>query len=212
MFNIKISQGAMMVEFVDVNNQSLVQPVTRSSPVEYNSSDENGFFIVDATQFTWQYYEDLLGTWQSIEDTRKYWIEYFTGQEIRYSKWLGIRKTSLGFRVHTLCGFTLFTLPVTNKYLTSNEARLTISDSSSIIVGDNILVNINDAAYDGLWRVITNGVYGANIVSYDRTYADQTSTAVTDPLHTVGSEVIPEIVAINDWVWGLKPLRAGRNR
>ena len=212
MFNIKISQGAMMVEFVDVNNQSLVQPVTRSSPVEYNSSDENGFFIVDATQFTWQVIEDLLGTWQSIEDTRKYWVEYFTGQEIRYSKWLGIRKTSLGFRVHTLCGFTLFTLAVTNKYLNNNEVQLTISDSSSIIVGDNILVNINDAAYDGLWRVITNGVYGANIVSYDRTYANQTSTAVTDPLHTVGSEVIPEIVAINDWVWGLKPLRAGRNR
>jgi len=218
MFNIKISQGAMMVEFVDVNNQSLVQPVTGTgtdpitNPILYNSSDENGFFIVDATQFTWQYYEDLLVNWQSIEDTRKYWIEYFTGQEIRYSKWLGIRKTSLGFRVHTLCGFTLFTLPVTNKYLNNNEAQLTISDSSSIIVGDNILVNINDAAYDGLWRVLTNGLYGANIVSYDRTYANQTSTLVTDPLHTVGSEVIPEIVAINDWVWGLKPLRAGRNR
>jgi len=220
MFNIKISQGAMMVEFVDVNNQSLVEPVTRSSPVEYNSSDENGFFIVDATQFTWQYYEDLLGTWLSIEDTRKYWTEYFTGQEIRYSKWLGIRKTSLGFRVHTLCGFTLFTLPVTNKYLSGNKAtlRLSTSNAASIIVGDNILVNINDAAYDGLWRVLTNSVDTdplfptSSLLTYDRIYANQTSTAVSNPLHTIGSEVIPEIVAINDWVWGLKPLRAGRNR
>lgn len=211
MFNIKISQGAMMVEFVDVNNQSLVQPVTGSSPVEYNSSDENGFFIVDATQFTWQYYQVLLATWQSIQDTRKSWLEYFTGQEIRYSKWLGIRKTSLGFRVHTLCGFTLFTLAVTNKSLTSNVASLTVADSSSIIVGDNILVNINDAVYDGLWRVLSNNTT-TNTVTYDRTYADQPSTAVTDPLHTIGSEVIPEIVAINDWVWGLKPLRSGRNR
>jgi len=214
MFNIKISQGAMMVEFVDVNNQSLVEPVTRSSPVEYNSSDENGFFIVDATQFVWDYYENLGVTlldltWQDIEDTRKYWTEYFTGQEIRYSKWLGIRKTSLGFRVHTLCGFTLFTLAVTNKSLTSNVASLTVADSSSIIVGDNILVNINDAAFDGLWRVQTNS---GNVVTYDRTYDNVTSVAVTNPLYTIGSEVIPEIVAINDWVWGLKPLRPGRNR
>jgi hypothetical protein len=214
MFNIKISQGAMMVEFVDVNNQSLVQPVTGTgtdpitNPILYNSSDENGFFIVDATQFTWQYYEDLLVNWQSIEDTRKYWIEYFTGQEIRYSKWLGIRKTSLGFRVHTLCGFTLFTLPVTNKYLNNNKAELIVSDSSSIIVGDNILVNINDVAFDGLWRVLINDT-ATNTVTYDRIYANQTSAAATG---TIGSEVIPEIVAINDWVWGLKPLRAGRNR
>lgn len=211
MFNIKISQGAMMVEFVDVNNQTLVQPVTRSDPPKYNSSDENGFFIVDATQFVWQYYEDLDLIWDDVEETRSTWTEYFTGQEIRYSKWLGIRKTSLGFRVHTLCGFTLFTLPVTNKSLTSNVASLTLTaaNAASIIVGDNILVNINDAAYDGLWRVLSNS---GTVVTYDRIYANQTSTAVTDPLHTVGSEVIPEIVAINDWVWGLKPLRAGRNR
>ena len=208
MFNIKISQGAMMVEFVDINNQTLVQPVTRSDPPEYNSSDENGFFIVDATQFTWQYYEDLDLIWDDIEETRSTWAEYFTGQEIRYSKWLGIRKTSLGFRVHTLCGFTLFTLPVTNKYLNNNRAELIVSDSSSIIVGDNILVNINDVAFDGLWRVLINNT-ATNTVTYDRIYADQTSAVATG---TIGSEVIPEIVAINDWVWGLKPLRAGRNR
>jgi hypothetical protein len=213
MFNIKISSGSMIVEFVDVNNNSLVKPVTGSDPVVYNNSDENGFFIVDATQFTWQYYEDLLLYWQNVEDTRKTFVEYYTGQEIRYSKWLGVRKSSLGFRVHTLCGFTLFDNYILYKSLTSNVASLTFFDSSSIIVGDNILVNIGDVAYDGLWRVLSNNTT-TNIVTYDRVYPDQSGQAIS-PVNNftkVGSEVVPEIVAINDWVWGLKPLRAGRNR
>jgi hypothetical protein len=213
MFNIKISSGSMIVEFVDVNNNSLVKPVTGSDPVAYNSSDENGFFLIDATQFTWQYYEDLILYWQAVDDARENWVEYFTGQEIRYSKWLGVRKSSLGFRVHTLCGFTLFDNYILHKSLTSNVASLTFFDSSSIIVGDNILVNIGDVAYDGLWRVLSNNT-ATNVVTYDRVYPDQTGQAIS-PVNNftkVGSEVLPEIVAINDWVWGLKPLRAGRNR
>jgi hypothetical protein len=49
-------------------------------------------------------------------------------------------------------------------------------------------------------------------ISYDRVNANVPVTVVTDPLAVAGPEVLPEIVAINDWVWGLKPLRAGRNR
>ena len=218
MFNIRINQGAMMVEFVDINGNSLVQPVTRSAPVEYNSSDENGFFLIDTTQFTWQYYTDLANSWETIEVSNLTWLQYFAGQEVRYSKWLGIRETSLGFRVHSLCGYAPDTLRVYNKALTSNVATVTVVDgilpfgisgTGTITVGDNVLVNINDPVFDGLWRVKAKTDYD---ISYDRINANVTSAAVTDPLAAVGPEVLPEIVAINDWVWGLKPLRAGRNR
>lgn len=217
MFNIRINQGIMITEFVDINGKSLVQPVTRSDPPEYNSSDENGFFLIDTTQFTWQYYSDLGLTWESIEVSNKTWLEYFAGQEIRYSKWIGLRKTSLGFRVHSLCGFAPETLPVLEKQLTSNVATLTvvplgptsIYSTDTITVGDNVLVNISDPVFDGLWRVTAKTTY---TISYDRVNVDVPLTVVTDPLAAAGPEVLPEIVAINDWVWGLKPLRAGRNR
>jgi hypothetical protein len=217
MFNIRINQGIMMAEFVDINGKSLVQPVTGSDPPEYNSSDENGFFLIDTTQFTWEYYNDLGITWESIDASNKTWLEYFAGQEIRYSKWIGLRKTSLGFRVHSLCGFAPETLPVLEKQLTSNVATLTvvpfgptsIYSTDTITVGDNVLVNISDPVFDGLWRVTAKTTY---TISYDRVNANVPLTAVTDPFAAAGPEVLPEIVAINDWVWGLKPLRAGRNR
>jgi hypothetical protein len=138
MFNIKVNKGIMMVEFVDINDNSLVDSVTGSSPPQYNSSDESGFFLIPATAYTWGYIEDQIRVdWDAIEDSGNTWFAYFAGKITRFSKWLGIRKNSLGFRLYSLRNYT--------------------------------------------------------------------------PDTTTNTEVIPEIIDINDWVWGLKALRKGRN-
>ena len=94
---------------------------------------------------------------------------------------------------------------------------------------------------DGIaWTQISGGVQGGTL-GYYGSFVDtttqsvatvNTATAITfnttleangvsrgfrmyslrnyDPNNT-GTEVMPEIVNVNDWIWGLKPLRSGRN-
>jgi hypothetical protein len=99
-----------------------------------NTTDESGYFIIPSTTLTWGYYEEIDLSWLDLEGSSLTWAEYFGNKTIRYSKWLGIRQNSLGFRFYSLRGY--------------NE----------------------------------NGV-----------------------------STIPELVNVNDWVFGLKPLRKGRN-
>lgn len=141
LFNLRINSGYMMVEFVDINDNSLVSPVTNQSYV--NNTDESGYFLIPNTSLNWGFYEEPnLGIlappypspWSSIENTPYTWEQYFGNQIIRYSKWIGIRQNSLGFKFYSLRG------------------------------------------------------YQEN-----------------------GGESVPELVGINDWVFGLKPLRKGRN-
>jgi hypothetical protein len=83
---------------------------------------------------SWGYYEDIELSWFDIESTGLTWAAYFGNKTIRYSKWIGIRQNSLGFKFYSLRGF------------------------------------------------IENN-----------------------------TETVPELVNLNDWVFGLKPLRKGRN-
>jgi hypothetical protein len=131
LFNIRINNGFMMTELVDINNNSLVDTITNGDIVR--SDDESGYFLVPSTTLTWGYYEDQALDWVDIQDGQS-WGEYFGNKIIRYSKWLGIRQNSLGFKFYSLRG------------------------------------------------------YQEN-----------------------GAESVPELVGINDWVFGLKPLRKGRN-
>jgi hypothetical protein len=135
MFNLSINKGIVMVEFIDINDNSLVDSVTGSNPPEYNSVDETGFFLVPTTAYSWQYIEDQNNNWTSIQTQAKDWLSYFAGVIKRYSSWIGIRQNSLGFRAYSLRNYNP----------------------------------------DG------------------------------------AGERIPEIIDINDWVWGLKALRKGRN-
>jgi len=150
MFNLRVSSGQMMVEFVDINNLSLVSPVTGLSIVR--NDDESGYFLIPATGLNWKDYEDqslasydpILDeygfNWKTIEDSGLTWAEYFGNKFIRYSRWLGYRRNSLGFRIYGLHGYTEL----------DAETELSV-------------------------------------------------------------EVRPELIGINDWVFGLKPLRKGRN-
>ena len=122
----------MMVEMVDINNNSLVDNVTGENFVR--NDDESGYFLIPSTTLTWGYYEDLSITWADLQSSGLSWGEYFGNKIIRYSRWLGIRQNSLGFKFYSLRG------------------------------------------------------YQEN-----------------------GQETVPELVGINDWVFGLKPLRKGRN-
>ena len=131
LFNIRINNGFMMTELVDINNNSLVDTITNGDIVR--SDDESGYFLVPSTTLTWGYYEDTALDWVDIQDGQS-WGEYFGNKIIRYSKWLGVRQNSLGFKFYSLRG------------------------------------------------------YQEN-----------------------GAESVPELVGINDWVFGLKPLRKGRN-
>ena len=99
-----------------------------------NNTDESGYFLIPSTSLTWGYYDSLGDQWLDIEGSALTWAKYFGNKTIRYSKWLGVRQSSLGFRFYSLRGY------------------------------------------------VENGV-----------------------------EVVPELVNINDWVFGLKPLRKGRN-
>lgn len=99
-----------------------------------NNTDESGYFLIPSTSLTWGYYDNLGDQWLDIEGSALTWAKYFGNKTIRYSKWLGVRQSSLGFRFYSLRGY------------------------------------------------VENGV-----------------------------EVVPELVNINDWVFGLKPLRKGRN-
>ena len=99
-----------------------------------NNTDESGYFLIPSTTLTWGYYEEIDLTWFDLENSGLTWAEYFGNKTVRYSKWIGIRQNSLGFRFYSLRGY------------------------------------------------IENGV-----------------------------ETVPELVNINDWVFGLKPLRKGRN-
>ena len=132
LFNIRINNGFMMVELVDINDNSLVDDVTGENFVR--SDDESGYFLVPSTTLAWGYYENLSITWQDIQGSGSSWGEYFGNKILRYSKWIGVRQNSLGFKFYSLRG------------------------------------------------------YQEN-----------------------GQESVPELVGINDWVFGLKPLRKGRN-
>lgn len=136
MFNLRINNGFMMVEFVDINNQTLVDTVTNQNYVQ--NTDESGYFLIPSTSLSWDYYENLSIDWQDIESSGLTWGEYFGNKIVRYSKWIGIRQNSLGFKFYSL-----------------------------------------------------------------REYRE------TRPSGMI--EVVPELVGINDWVFGLKPLRKGRN-
>lgn len=140
LFNLSINKGTAMIEFVDINDKSLVSPVTGSDPPKYSSYDESGFFLIPSTSYAWEYFEELGETgaldWDDIQNSTLTWAVYFQGVQVRYSKWLGIRQNSLAFRMYGLHDY--------------------------IPVGD-------------------------------------------------ATEQMPEIVNISDWVWGLKPLRGGRN-
>ena len=99
-----------------------------------NTTDESGYFLIPSTTLTWGYYEEIDLTWLDFEDSGLTWAEYFGNKTVRYSKWMGVRQNSLGFKFYSLRGYS------------------------------------------------ENGV-----------------------------ETVPELVNINDWVFGLKPLRKGRN-
>jgi hypothetical protein len=99
-----------------------------------NTTDESGYFLIPSTTLTWGYYEEIDLTWFDLENSGSTWAEYFGNKTVRYSKWIGVRQNSLGFKFYSLRGY------------------------------------------------IENGV-----------------------------ETVPELVNINDWVFGLKPLRKGRN-
>ena len=132
LFSLSINNGFMMTELIDINNNSLVDAVTGQTYVQ--NTDESGYFLIPSTALSWGYYEDIELSWSDIQSTGLTWGEYFGNKTIRYSKWIGVRQNSLGFRFYSLRGY------------------------------------------------IENGV-----------------------------ETVPELVNINDWVFGLKPLRKGRN-
>ena len=132
LFSLSINNGFMMAEIIDINNNSLVDTVTGQTYVQ--NTDESGYFLIPSTALSWGYYEDIELSWSDIESTGLTWAEFFGNKTIRYSKWIGIRQNSLGFRFYGLRGF------------------------------------------------IENN-----------------------------TETVPELVNINDWVFGLKPLRKGRN-
>lgn len=132
LFSLSINNGFMMTELIDINNNSLVDAVTGQTYVQ--NTDESGYFLIPSTALAWGYYEDIELSWSDIQTTGLTWAEYFGNKTIRYSKWIGVRQNSLGFRFYSLRGY------------------------------------------------IENSV-----------------------------ETVPELVNINDWVFGLKPLRKGRN-
>jgi hypothetical protein len=133
LFSLSINNGFMMTELIDINNNSLVDTVTNQTYVQ--NTDESGYFLIPSTALSWGYYEEYRElSWSDIESSGLTWAEYFGNKTIRYSKWIGVRQNSLGFRFYSLRGY------------------------------------------------IENSI-----------------------------ETVPELVNINDWVFGLKPLRKGRN-
>ena len=99
-----------------------------------NNTDESGYFLIPSTTLTWGYYDGLGIDWNDIDGTAQTWAEYFGNKTIRYSKWIGVRQSSLGFKFYGLHGY------------------------------------VENAA-----------------------------------------ATVPELITLNDWVFGLKPLRKGRN-
>ena len=141
MFSLRINAGYMMVEFIDINDTSLVGTVNGESFVR--NDDETGFFLIPTTTIPWAEWEEehTTFTWTDVTTAGVAgWAAYFGNKIIRYSRWLGIRKNSLGFKFYGLHGYT---------------------------------------------------------------------EMLGDP--PVATEVRPELVGVNDWVFGLKPLRKGRN-
>ena len=65
---------------------------------------------------------------------------------------------------------------VSNKVLTSNVATLTIPAAHGYVVGDNVVVNISDAVFDGTF-ILT--AVAATTISYAKTNANVTSAAAT---------------------------------
>jgi hypothetical protein len=213
MFNIRVNQGEMMIEFVDINDNSLVSPVTNSSPIQYNGSDESGFFFIPATSYAWEYYQNLDPplTWATIEATSTPWVRYFQGVQVRYSRWMGVRRNALGFRLYGLRGYTPDTINVSNKVITGSVATLTVNSLSNITIGDNINVSISDTLYDGYHTISATSTTGSPpvyTISYPVTTSSSGSASATG---TIAKEIMPEIIDVTNWIWGLKPLRTGRN-
>ena len=229
MFTLGINKGYMMVEFIDSNDNSLVSPTTGTTDLICNA-DESGFFLIPATTQKWKWFEE--NNWN--------WSQYNTNtnltsmlSSVQYMEGPLVDEADPSSVVYEGT-FTSFINEYDDKvyfYNMNTEAWVELTTSNGLYASFKYYDNLNNKLYT--WTgVAWDPALGAGSTTTDRTWNSVFKGSIIRFSRWIGfrsnslgfrlyslrnykpdnvNESLPEVVDINEWNFGLKPLRKGRN-
>lgn len=227
MFNLSINKGYMMVEFIDINNNSLVSATTGTDDL-YCNADESGFFLIPPTNQKWKWYQENQYSWNN------YWASSVSSS--KYIQYLS------GVRVASAPAFD-YTYSTTPPIINNSQAYLNTTSNKVFVgwqnsgwteltslnglrVGLRFYSTTNNRVYkwsgttwedQGLNTQTWNTVFRGSLIRFSRWLGFRQNSlgfrfySLRNYKPDGNTESIPEVVNVNDWVFGLKPLRKGRN-
>lgn len=221
MLNLSINKGYMMVEFFDINDTSLVSPVTGTDDLFCNA-DESGFFLVPPTNQKWDWYVENQYSWDN------YWasgmsstpyIQYLSGVSAASAPtYTGVTRAYYNTgdnKVYVNGGSGWVELTGANGRRTGLKFYSTTAVSGfpngKVYKWDGTSW-VDQGANDRTWNTVFRGA----IIRFSR-WMGIRQNSLGFRFYSLrnyspgGTENLPEVIDINDWVFGLKPLRKGRN-
>lgn len=218
MFNLSINKGYVMVEFVDVNDNSLVSATTGTDDLFCNA-DESGFFLIPPTNQKWSWYEEQNYKWDRYYTSPS----SFPANYIQYIS--GVAQSATP--TYTGTNTAYYDTDTSQVYVNDGDpdSWILFDGTTGRTVGSKFFATNTNVVYrwngsswvsigapDRSWNVIFRG----SIVRFSRWIGFRQSSLgfkfySLRGYNPGGTESIPEIININDWVFGLKPLRKGRN-
>jgi hypothetical protein len=227
MFNLSINKGYMMVEFVDINNNSLVSATTGTDDLFCNA-DESGFFLIPPTNQKWKWYQENQYSWNN------YWastissspyIQYLSGPRVSSAPTFDTVYTTTPPIINNSQAYLNTTSgKVFVGYQASGWVELTSANGLRVGLKFHSTTNNNTYTWDGtVWAnpVTTtqtwNRVFRGSFIRFSRWIGFRQNSlgfkfySLRNYKPDGSTENIPEVVNVNDWVFGLKPLRKGRN-
>lgn len=220
LFNLSVNKGYMMVEFVDINNNSLVSATTGTDDLFCNA-DESGFFLIPPTNQKWSWYTENNYRWD------RHWSGTassgsFPANYIQYTSGVSASSaptyTGVNTAYYNTSDSKVYVHDDEDGWLefTSTTGRAT--GSKFYATNTNIVYKWNGASWQNIgapdrsW----NAIFRGSVIRFSR-WIGFRQNSLGFKFYSLrnynpgGTEAIPEVVNVNDWVFGLKPLRKGRN-
>ena len=232
LFNLSINKGYMMVEFIDINDNSLVSATTGTDDLFCNA-DESGFFLVPPTNQKWNFYEENQYAWDrywaSQDSFPANYIQYLSGvSQSAAPAYTPVDDPSTALVEHVIPYTAYYDTDTSQVYVNDGDPNTWVlfdattgrrTGTKFYAVNTSIVYRwtgsawLNVGSNDRTWDAIFRG----SIIRFSRWIGVRQNSlgfrfySLRNYKPNGTTESIPEIININDWVFGLKPLRKGRN-
>lgn len=231
LFNLSINKGYMMVEFIDINDNSLVSATTGSDDLFCNA-DESGFFLIPPTNQKWSWYEEQQYRWDryytSPNSFPANYVQYLSGlAQSTAPTYTPYDDPSTPLVEHAMLNTAYYDTDNNQVYVNDGDPNswILFDASTGRTTGTKFFATNTNTVYrwtGSAWQNIGapdrtwNSVFRGSIIRFSRWLGFRQSSLgfrfySLRNYSPGGTESIPEIININDWVFGLKPLRKGRN-